>query len=79
MKGSILDQIDRELRREELKRAKYTITYTDPGDVEGLRSKTWGFERKRKAKDWRADLAGFWGVRLHDIPIQRHRRRRKRR
>ncbi len=42
--------------------ARYAITYFDPEDEEGMRERTWMFETKEDAEEWRRELEVVWGV-----------------
>lgn len=50
---------------------KFKITYNDPIDRKGLKSKTWSFCSRSSAEDRRDDLALFWGVQKSKIKIRK--------
>ena len=54
---------------------KYEITYIDPADPEGMRSKIWRYKTLEEAKDQQEDLAVVWrmseGEIEKEIPIRR--------
>lgn len=53
----------------------YEITYIDPADLEGMKSKTWRYKTLKEAKDQQEDLAVVWriseGEIEKEIPIRR--------
>ncbi len=40
--------------------ARYTITYFDPLDEEGVRVRTWVFDSLGDAEGWRGELGVVW-------------------